>query len=86
MDLTGQLSNPSPELAGLLRIEKPQVRPHLPEENRPKPKQKQVRLSGQQQSELADRYRAGALQREVAQAYGIHVETVRAIIRRSDRS
>lgn len=44
--------------------------------------QKQVRLSGQQQEELVHRYRAGALQRELAAIYGIERRTVMAILRR----
>lgn len=46
--------------------------------------QKQVRLSRQQQAELVQRHRDGAFKKELARAYGIHVETVRAIIRRED--
>lgn len=44
--------------------------------------QNQVRLSRQQQVELVRRHRDGAYKKELARAYGIHVETVRAIIRR----
>lgn len=44
--------------------------------------QKQVRLSDTQQAELVRRHRDGAFKKELARAYGIHVETVRAIIKR----
>ena len=47
------------------------------------PRQKHVRLTRQQRAELIDRYRAGAFKKELARVYGIHVETVRSIIRRS---
>ncbi|WP_454165327.1 sigma factor-like helix-turn-helix DNA-binding protein [Gordonia iterans] len=60
-----------------------QVRPIFASIAPQRTKQKQVRLSGQQRQDLVDRYRAGALQRELAAVYGIHVETVRAIIRRA---
>lgn len=46
--------------------------------------QKQVRLSPYQQEELVRRYRGGAFKIELARAYGIRVETVRAIIKRHD--
>jgi DNA-directed RNA polymerase specialized sigma24 family protein len=46
-------------------------------------KQQQVRLSDAQQAELVERHREGAFKKELARAYGIHVETVRAIIRRA---
>lgn len=45
-------------------------------------RQKQVRLSVCQQSELFERYEAGAFKKELARIYGVHVEPVRAIIRR----
>jgi len=35
------------------------------------------------EAELVARHEAGALKKELARTYGIHVETVRAIIRRS---
>ena len=47
-------------------------------------RQKHVRLSDTQQRELVQRHRDGAFKKELARVYGIHVETVRAIIRRSD--
>ncbi|MEI2713590.1 MAG: hypothetical protein V9G04_09940 [Nocardioides sp.] len=46
-------------------------------------KQRQVRLSDTQQAELVQRHREGAFKKELARAYGIHVETVRAILRRA---
>ena len=44
--------------------------------------QRQVRLSKADKAELVERFRAGAFKKELARAYGIHVETVRAIIAR----
>jgi DNA-directed RNA polymerase specialized sigma24 family protein len=44
--------------------------------------QQQVRLSDTQQAELVQRHLDGAFKKELARAYGVHVETVRAIIRR----
>ena len=49
-------------------------------------KQKQARVSDSQQAELVQRHRDGAFKKELARAYGIHIETVRAIIRRSTRA
>jgi hypothetical protein len=46
------------------------------------PRQRQVRLSRQQQAELVDRYKGGALQRELAAIYGIERRTVAAIVKR----
>lgn len=43
--------------------------------------QKQVRLSEEQQAELVARHEAGVFKKELARVYGIHVETVQAIIR-----
>ncbi|MBF4161604.1 helix-turn-helix domain-containing protein [Nocardioides acrostichi] len=48
-------------------------------------KQRQVRLSDSLQAELVQRHRDGAFKKELARAYGIHVETVRAIITRANR-
>lgn len=86
MDLTGQLSNPSYELLDLLSITSPQVTATSNVSAPPRTRQRQVRLSGQQREELVARHRAGALQRELAVTYGVHIETVRAIIRRSEQS
>ena len=47
------------------------------------PRQKQVHISRQTQLELLERYQAGALQRELAEVYGVHRATVSAIVRRS---
>lgn len=47
-------------------------------------RQRHVRLSDQQTSELIQRHRDGAFEEELARANGIHVETVRAIIRRTE--
>ncbi|WP_460599459.1 hypothetical protein [Flexivirga lutea] len=48
----------------------------------PRTQQRQVRLSDEQQAELVSRHREGAFKKELARAYGIHVETVRAIVKR----
>jgi len=40
------------------------------------PRQRQVRVSAEKKRELADRYRAGATQRELAEVYGIAACTV----------
>ncbi len=45
-------------------------------------RQRQVRLSDEQKAELVQRHRDGAFKKELARSYGIHVETVRAIIER----
>lgn len=47
--------------------------------------QQQVRLSDTRQAELVQRHRNGAFMKELARAYGIHVETVRAILRTHER-
>lgn len=46
--------------------------------------QKQVRLSRRQQEELVQRHREGTFKKELARVYGVHVVTVRAIIRRAE--
>lgn len=84
VDLSGQLSNPSPSLLRLLRVTKHQVRSAVDEAEGPTPRQQQVRLSDTQRIELIQRHRQGAFKKELARAYGIHVETVRAIIRRAE--
>lgn len=60
-----------------------QVSRHAAVAGGPAGQQRQVRLSRRQQEELVQRYRGGAFKKELARAYGIHVETVRAIIRRA---
>ncbi|UUW88634.1 hypothetical protein [Pimelobacter simplex] len=45
-------------------------------------RQRQVRLSDSQQRELVQRHREGAFKKELARVYGVHVETVRAIVKR----
>ena len=47
-----------------------------------KPRQKHVRLSVQRQAELVAKYQAGALQRELAEEYGINRRTVSEIVSR----
>jgi len=86
VDLTGQLSNPPTQIVWLVENAKSQVRARVTALVASSQRQKQVHLSRQQREELVVRRQAGALQRELAAAYGIHVETVRAIIRRSERS
>lgn len=83
VDPTGQLSNPCPALERMLAKRKSLVK--RGESTRPAPRrpQQQVRLSDAQQAELVQRHRDGAFRKELARAYGIHVETVRAIIRRA---
>jgi DNA-directed RNA polymerase specialized sigma24 family protein len=82
VDLSGQLSNLSPALLRMLDGKKSQVsRGSAAPTGRQVP-QKQVRLSAAQQAELVQRHRDGAFKRELARAYGIHVETVRAIVKR----
>ena len=46
--------------------------------------QNHVRLPDTHQAELVQRYLDGASKKELAQAYGIHVETMRPIIRRAE--
>lgn len=81
MDLTGQLSNYAGPLDRLLNREFSQVS----REESKRPRQKHVQLSRQKRDELVARYRAGALQRELAEAYGIHRTTVAAILSRAFR-
>lgn len=85
MDLTGQLSNPSVALQRMLDGKKSLVRPTSSVCAPASTKQQQVRLSATQQAELLQRHREGAFKKELARAYGIHVETVRAIIRRAEQ-
>jgi hypothetical protein len=46
--------------------------------------QQQVRLTPGQETELVERYRAGALRLELASAYGIHKSTVTDIVGRHE--
>jgi len=83
VDLTGQLSNPGLALRRMLDIGFARVRtPGGPPSTESGPRQKQVRLSEEEQAELVARHEAGAFKKELARAYGIHMETVRAIIKR----
>lgn len=61
---------------------KSQVKRHVARSASASVGQRQVRLSRQQRADLIRRYDAGAQQKELAQAYGIHVETVREILKR----
>jgi len=47
------------------------------------PRIPQLRLSRRQQEELVERYRAGALRRELAEAYGVSTGTVSNILKRN---
>ena len=82
VDLTGQLSNYPTELKKLLYYTFAQVSTSIAGSVARKTTGKHVRLSRQLQTELVARRRSGALQRELAEMYGIHVETVRAVIQR----
>jgi len=64
----------------------PQVRTPIPESAPPPPRQVQVRLSRQRQLELVQRYRAGALRRELAESYGVGTGTVSNILKRHGAS
>jgi hypothetical protein len=83
VELTGQLSNPAVSLQRLLDGVTPQTRGPKDAASSAATRQKQVRLSRHQQLELVERHRDGALQRELAAAYGIHRSTVAAIVQRS---
>ena len=48
--------------------------------------QKHVKLSTEAKAEVVRRFKAGALQRELAQIYGVDRTTISAIIRRHDAS
>jgi DNA-directed RNA polymerase specialized sigma24 family protein len=63
-----------------------QVRAEVRPETQSVQRRKQVRLSQEQQAELDQRYEAGGSKKELARIYGIHVETVRAIIRRRSQA
>lgn len=82
MALSGQLSNHGPEVAKWLSRAKPQVRHTAAKRCPSRERQKQVRLSGQQQRELVERYRAGATQQQLADLYGIERRTAMEIVRR----
>lgn len=82
VDLSGQLSKPSPAVLKFLSSPLPQARGHVGPPTPPTPRQKQVRLPRQQQEELVERYRAGALRRELAEAYGVCTGTVSNILKR----
>lgn len=48
--------------------------------------QKHVRLCEATQAEIVGRFRAGALQRELAEIYGVHRTTIAAIVSRQGHS
>ena len=84
VELTGQLSNLCPAAERMLAKKKSQVSRTLATPRPQAQRQKHVRLSDAQRAELVARHRDGAFKKELARAYGIHVETVRAIIRRAE--
>lgn len=69
-------------LQRILETDRSKVRRDASKAGPPERKQKQVRLSRQQREELVELHRKGAFKKELARTYGIHVETVRAIVRR----
>lgn len=82
VDLSGHLSNPPGTQLRMLGMEKSRVSLlDLPRTARTSV-QRQVHISRQKQLELVERYQAGALQRELADIYGIHRRTVAAIVKR----
>lgn len=83
VDLTGQLSNLCPAAERMLAKKSSQVSRTVASSRPSVHRQKHVRLSDAQKAELVQRHRDGAFKKELARAYGIHVETVRAIIRRA---
>lgn len=66
----------------MLARQKAPAKRHLTADEAQAPQQRQVRLSPERKLELADRYRAGATQRELAEAYGIAACTVSDIVGR----
>jgi hypothetical protein len=66
----------------VLRRQKAQVSLGLPPDLAARAGQRQVRLSAAEPVEVVARYEAGAFKKELARIYGVHVETVRAIIAR----
>ena len=86
--LSGQLSNPGPPLLRLLRLNRDgevasalAVGPPITAISGVI-KQKQRRLTLEQQAEVVCRYQAGAQMNYLAQHYGVHRQTVSAILRR----
>jgi len=82
VELTGQLSNPSGELDRMLGGETADVTTMKPAVRRRAGQQKHVKLSEATQVEIVLRFRAGALQRELAEIYGVNRTTIAAIVRR----
>ena len=68
----------------MLRRQRAQVSAGLPPDHARRVGQRQVRLSDEDKAELIERHEAGAFKKELARLYGIHVETVRAIIKRHE--
>jgi DNA-binding NarL/FixJ family response regulator len=82
LELTGQLSKQHQQIQNLLNGVKAQVTSYPTRVAPDSGNRRAVRLSRQRQSELVERYRAGALQRELAEAYGVNRKTVSAVLRR----
>lgn len=66
-------------------MEKPEVKRHGLSNEASPTRQRQVRLTRQQRDDLVQHFHRGASRKELAKIYGIHAETVRAIIRRHDQ-
>jgi hypothetical protein len=66
----------------MLRGESAQVTGGVAEKQEQRARQVQVHLPGQRQLELVERARAGASNRELAEAYGVHRATVAAVLKR----
>jgi DNA-directed RNA polymerase specialized sigma24 family protein len=84
VDLTGQLSNPQPQLRHLLDQgirtlgDPPHDEEHPSKPTRRPEFQTQRRLKPHQVAELAEAYRSGKTMKELASAFGIHRTTVTA--------
>lgn len=81
-ELSGQLSNPPEPLARMLARQKIPVNRDIRGDGSESARQRQARLSAEKKLELAQRYRAGATQRELAEVYGIAACTVSDIVGR----
>ncbi len=82
MDLAQHLSHPSPQLLRMLNGGSTPFTLASDAATIRIPRQRHIRLSIERQVELVAKYRAGALQRELAQEYGISRRTVGVIVAR----
>lgn len=82
VDLAQHLSHPSQQLLRMLNGGSTPFTQASDATTIQKPRQKHVRLSTQRQTELIAKYQAGALQRELAEEYGINRRTVSEIVAR----